>query len=155
MLYELKGTLEEFLKEHYHEIDFVKLDYLWSPFVAMIETGYYFVDAHGEEHDLYHFFTYDEIDEEYCYYGDVDGALGFAQSYGIWDEETLDLTEGVLSGRKVSDNYQCDYDQPQEARELENLTSVNIEPVGLYYWSNYKSHRFTGEPLRRSARPPE
>ena len=149
---ELKGSLLDFLEENKENIDYVVLNYRWSPYYYVGDSSFYgdvWTQKYGvDKWPLTHCFTGDEIDEEYSYIGDVEGAINFAEGYGCWDEETLELDNGVLIGEKEEWNYQEEY-----AGDLENMDSVdviNIQYCGLVYFHDNKRRYYKGPIYRKN-----
>lgn len=150
---ELKGTLLEFLEENKDKIDYVVLNYRWSPYHYEGESSFYgnvLSLKHGlEKWPLYHRFIGDEIDEEYSYIGDVEGAINFAEGYGCWDEETLELENGVLIGEKKKWNYQEEY--AEDLEDMNTLNVINLQYSGLVYSDeDYKKRHYKGPIYRRN-----
>lgn len=148
-------TLYDFLIEHKNEIDYVKLDYTWSPFVAIVETDYYFGTGENKTR-LYRRISYSEIDSEYSFWGTVDKAIDFAESYSCWDGETLALDDSILLGELDSYNYNYDNDCPKEPDDFENLETTNLSFCGYVYFRNYKMrdyHPNYDGPMYRESEP--
>lgn len=150
---ELKGSLLDFLEENKENIDYVVLNYRWSPYHYEGESSFYgdvWSPKYGvEKWPLYHRFIGDEIDEEYSYIGDVEGAINFAEGYGCWDEETLELVNGVLIGEKEEWNYQEEY--AEDLEDMNTLNVINLQYSGLVYSDEkYKKRYYKGPIYRRN-----
>lgn len=141
-IFEIDTTLYDFLEDHKDEIDYVQLDYKWSPYIAVIETGYYFFN-HGYKQELYREVSFSKIDAEYSFYGDVEGAIEFAKNYSVWDGTTIAMDDSILLGEQDNYNYNYDADTPCEASDLEGLDSIEISFEGYVYFDHYKLHRYS------------
>lgn len=148
---ELKGSLEDFLKENKEQIDWVVLNYKWGPYYYVADSslyGVYTTRRRSEEiRPLYHLFCSDQIDEEYSYIGDVEGALEFADSYQVWDEQILKLENGVLIGNGYEWNYQEDYNKKPE--DIDGMEVINLEYCGLIYFDIQGKRRTYNGPIYR------
>lgn len=134
--------LADWLEENKKEIDWVSLEWSWN---ATIEIESNFVGTYygGKDIPLYHRFSAQRIDYEYCYEGDVEGAIEFAKNYGCWDGKTLDFCNGIVIGRE--DAWDPDADEfPDNGKDLaESMDFYDITYHGLYYYTRDSKNNST------------
>ena len=126
-------NLHKFLIEHKEEIDYVVLNWSWSPYYTYIETGKFGL-VYGEPWPLYHCVEFNKIDKEYCFVGNVEDAIKYAENYDQWDERKIELNDGMLWGEVQEYNYDNQYSEPLS--DLEDLESVDLSYCGLRYFKN-------------------
>lgn len=127
-VYENVESLYDFLKEHQDEIDYVMLDWVWSPNTVYIPTRYYFIHK-GDHYPtlLYREVDYDRIDTEYCFYGNVEGAMKFAEQYECWDGHDLTLDDSILYARENAYNN----DWKESARDDTYVLECDLEATDV------------------------
>lgn len=132
-------TALEFLKEHWDEIAFVELTFTWSSYVMTDLEGWH-AEEDGEVYPSVaaKFFVV-TLDEEYSFSGTSEEAIGFFESYDIWDcrLDSSDIKDGILFKEYNSDVEE--YKEPGEY-DVSDLY-LEIKPLGLVcYKHGYWAH---------------
>lgn len=144
--------LEKFLKEHKDEIDYVYLEYAWEPKYYQKLASVKGVDAQGHQRYLYHRFACTEIDSEYSYAGDVEGAIRFAEDYACWDGREISFDDGVVFAKHKqvdwdSEEHPCDL---HHDNGLDDLGNIDVEYMGLFYYDRRHEACYYDGPLARA-----
>ena len=137
-------TLLDFLKEHATEINYVALQYVWTA-VHYIESDNHYVTEEGKP--LYGVFTADCIDIAQSYFGDLEGAMRFADECSAWDYTSCaELENGIVHGRCYN-SVMFDY---LDLEDMEaNVTNFRYRGLALFRngsdWHLYRGPYFPTE----------
>lgn len=90
-------------------------------------------ECYEEEDDLTINYTVVELDSEYSYIGLAKNLESFADGYDIWDDENLDLKDGILTGQHdqylFDDGYK-DRDYPNSSESVLIRMDSIVMPSG-------------------------
>lgn len=124
-------TLYDFLVAHKDDIEYVKLTWVW-PDIKIIESNKKVMKWDTKYNEYYPVsldigFSVDVLDEEYTFWGPIEDAIKFADSYDCWDslvdgDETIVIEDGVLEEEHTGDNFEMHY-HPHTLDTTEYYTS--------------------------------
>ncbi len=84
-----------------------------------------------DDDDLVIEYEYEELDSEYSYIGSTVNLESFADGYGIWDDLTVGLKDGVLMGNHAQWNEEGDRFPESDYPDSKGCTHIRMVSVTL------------------------
>lgn len=121
--------LHQYLIDNTDKIAYVYLDWTWFPKTVRIRTN----EATEDGIFLYANLVGKQIDEEYSFYGPVDAAITYAESYDQWNGKEFELYSTILIGKHTEDVWHMAEDfTSHDETELEDM--IDVKFTGLSYY---------------------
>lgn len=132
-------TLEEFLTRNKDKIEYVVLIW-WYSEKRSVQSNKVYVEKDGQPVPLEMAFDVKVRDWEYCFIGEIDDAIEYAQSYGQWDEraEDANISDGVLY--LEYENYNPDYNYHPKDLDPNDNDILDITPLGYITYGHSNGH---------------
>ena len=136
--------LHQYLLDNKDKISYVYLNWTWIPKTVRIRTN----EVTEDGFFLYAEFVGEDLDDEYSFYGPIESAITYAQSYEQWNGKEFELYGPILMAYHVEDVWHMQEDlSSHDETDFEDMVNVVFHGF-CYYGEKNQIHYYTGERKR-------